>query len=650
MAWPNPNEYVEAIQHPQQAFADADLRAGKIVTNKLGLPRPISGNFATVFEVQGATCRWAVRCFLREVTNQQQRYAAISDHLRQYALPCMVNFEYLPEGIRIRGKWYPILKMDWTPGTRLDTYIEKHLNDSLKLRQLAERWLVLCQMLTQAQIAHGDLQHGNILVTDQDEIKLIDYDGMSLSSIVGLKNGEIGHRHYQHPTRQTDKGITLKNFGAIDHFSCHVIGLSLAALSLDGSLWSRVQAGEENLLFRDSDYRSPQSSPAFELLARHEDQRIRAIGQMMQEAVAAPNYLDVPPFEHMPPDTRLTQAKSWLFNRIAAIPALAPVTTALTLPAAEPKKASWVYDHVEQPQPAQLDFPDEFITYERLRAEVEFDQSIFQAVRILFPAFALVNFLARYLNYPLVAEKAHYAHASRLLEQQLIDAKTRRKTLSRLIVESDRRYQQELRTVEALIFQLGNDLLTSQQQEAREIARLERALQSAADELSSQHLQSGRVPGIEAAQIAALAQVGIRSAADIQASNQATALNALDAIHTGSPQNDWDRLIEWRGLLEQRVSPNPISPDDVDNVRQRYAAVQNDLQTQIDSAQQQLDAIRAGSSDLQQIKTLRTELAASEAEVTTLQQHYNRARHELDRYERITLKQFLLRMLAQPPL
>ena len=104
MAWPNPNEYVEALQNPQQAFGDPDLKTGKVVTNRLGLPRPISGNFATVFEVEGESRRWAVRCFLREVTNQQQRYAAISAHLKLHALPFMVDFHYLPEGIRIRGQ------------------------------------------------------------------------------------------------------------------------------------------------------------------------------------------------------------------------------------------------------------------------------------------------------------------------------------------------------------------------------------------------------------------------------------------------------------------------------------------------------------------------------------------------------------------
>ncbi|MEO8395309.1 MAG: hypothetical protein ABI700_20105, partial [Chloroflexota bacterium] len=493
--------------------------------------------------------------------------------------------------------------------------------------------------------------HGNILVTNHDEIKLIDYDGMSLASVIGLANGEIGHRHYQHPTRQTDKGITLDNFASIDHFSCYVIGLSLAALAIDGSLWGRSGAGEENLLFRDSDYRAPQTSPVFDMLASHEDPRVRTIGQMMLEAVAAPNYFAVPPFERLPPDTRLTQMKSWLINWVAAgIPALNPVLSPTGSSAAEAQPKSWVFDHVEKPKDAQLDFADEFITYERLRAEVEFDQSVVQAARFVFPAFALATFLMRYRSYSLVIEKTHFAQASHVLAQQLIEAKTRRKTLSRLIVEADRRYQQEARTLEALISQLAVDLQTSQQQQTREIARLERALQNAAQELTDQHLQPGRVPGIEAAQIAALAQAGIHSAADIEAKNEAAALHALNALHSGSPHIDWDRLLEWRNLLEQRVSPNPISPDDIAGVRQRYADAQHDLIAQRNLAIQELDALQANSSDQQSIQTMRADLAASEGEVSTLQQQYNRARHELNRYDLITLQRFLLRVLALPPM
>ncbi|MEO8395946.1 MAG: hypothetical protein ABI700_23325, partial [Chloroflexota bacterium] len=85
-------------------------------------------------------------------------------------------------------------------------------------------------------------------------------------------------------------------------------------------------------------------------------------------------------------------------------------------------------------------------------------------------------------------------------------------------------------------------------------------------------------------------------------------------------------------------------------VRQRYADSQRDLQTQRDTASRQLNALHANSSDRQLTQNLRTDLSASETEVTTLQQQYNRAQRELNRYELITLRRFMLKILALPPL
>jgi serine/threonine protein kinase len=253
MAWPNPNEYAEAIQNPKQAFSVPELQHSEVVTNKMGLPRPISGNFATVFEVKSGGTKLAVRCFLREITNQQARYTAISKHLKAQKLSCMVGFEYLQQGIKVKGQWYPILKMDWTEGSRLDLYLEKNIQNPENIRNLAQKWNVLAKQLQQTGIAHGDLQHGNILITAQRDIKLIDYDGVFISEVIGLPSHEIGHRHYQHPSRSSDKNVSLANYKNIDNFSSAIIWFSLYALSIDGSLWQSTKAGEENLLFRDSD-------------------------------------------------------------------------------------------------------------------------------------------------------------------------------------------------------------------------------------------------------------------------------------------------------------------------------------------------------------------------------------------------------------
>src|SRR5258707_1372162 len=113
MAWPQPDNYQEVIQNPQYCFEDPELRAGKPALDRNDLPRPMSGQFATVYQMNCGPKKWAVRCFLNEVPDQQRRYAQINDHLKRHNLPFMVGFNYLQRGIMVNKNWYPILKMEW---------------------------------------------------------------------------------------------------------------------------------------------------------------------------------------------------------------------------------------------------------------------------------------------------------------------------------------------------------------------------------------------------------------------------------------------------------------------------------------------------------------------------------------------------------
>src|SRR5438067_13833174 len=121
MGWPQSQDYNEAIQNPQTSFADPELRGGQAVTNALGMPMPRSGNFADVNEFAGVSgAKWAIKCFTRAVPGLRARYTEISKHLIQARLPFTVDFEFLERGIRIRGDWYPVLKMQWVEGFLLN--------------------------------------------------------------------------------------------------------------------------------------------------------------------------------------------------------------------------------------------------------------------------------------------------------------------------------------------------------------------------------------------------------------------------------------------------------------------------------------------------------------------------------------------------
>ena len=148
MAWPQPIDYNEAIQAPQLCFSDPDLREGTVVTDTLGMPRPHSGNFADVYQVRGAGGQsWAVKCFTREVPMRHTRYQGISEHLRQAGPSFMVQFQYLEEGIRIRRRWYPVLKMDWVEGLTLNEFVAKYVDQPKVLYRLARMWVKLSLQL-----------------------------------------------------------------------------------------------------------------------------------------------------------------------------------------------------------------------------------------------------------------------------------------------------------------------------------------------------------------------------------------------------------------------------------------------------------------------------------------------------------------------
>lgn len=280
--WPSPQDYNESIQHCVLAFADSDLRQCAAATDAFGIPRPISGGFASVYKLQLGSEVYAARCFLSNVAHQKRQYELITEFLNEKRSEHFLHARYLEEGIKVQGRWYPLVKMQWQDGRTLDQYIENHLYDAENLKRLADKFLNLCKVLFEFGMAHGDLQHGNILVTPDDELRLVDYDGMFVPKMAGQIGGECGHRNYQHPRRSSIE------FGReIDKFSACVIYTCLRMLAEDPSLYQRLNA-DDSLLFRENDFVNSDSSATFALLEAHDSNEVRRLARLMRWQCTVP--------------------------------------------------------------------------------------------------------------------------------------------------------------------------------------------------------------------------------------------------------------------------------------------------------------------------------------------------------------------------
>jgi hypothetical protein len=144
MPWPLSQDYNEAVQTPLQSFSDAELKQAEARCNAIGIPMPYSGNFADVYQMTGpGGKKWALKCFTRHVAGLRERYAAISAYLKQANLPFTVDFAYLEQGVRVKGQWYPALKMDWIEGFTLNEFIKEHADNPPVLDLLAQIWVRL---------------------------------------------------------------------------------------------------------------------------------------------------------------------------------------------------------------------------------------------------------------------------------------------------------------------------------------------------------------------------------------------------------------------------------------------------------------------------------------------------------------------------
>ncbi|MFN3355070.1 MAG: protein kinase family protein [Pseudomonas sp.] len=262
MTYPSLEQYQEALQHPRVALLDGDLKSGTLATSGLGLPKVMCGGFALTYTISVGAGKYAVRCFHKKSPDLEARYKAVSSKLKTLSSNYFLPFEFQPQGVQVQGVKFPIVKMAWAAGDTLGEFVSDNYRNGSVLATLRESIIKLSTYLETQVVAHGDLQPGNLMVSQGGKcIQLIDYDGMFVPEIKQLGAAEIGHRNFQHPNR------TGANFNAsLDRFSFISLVMALKALEKNPDLWDESQSDWDSFVFRASDFSDPGSSKIFKKL------------------------------------------------------------------------------------------------------------------------------------------------------------------------------------------------------------------------------------------------------------------------------------------------------------------------------------------------------------------------------------------------
>jgi len=274
------------LKNPSVGFRDAELRRCTVEMNQLGQPKARSGNFASVYHgFRPDGTEFAIRVFNRRQDERLQHYRAISDYLRGRAISSIVRFQYDEQGLRSAGdgRLYPLLLMEWVSGTTIFDWLRKQCKKGQPGAVLAgaDMWLRLVRELSEHGVVHGDLQHGNVMVSPSGQLKLVDYDCMGVPALLGRRNLETGLPPYQHPGRNGDTVL----FPGLDNFSSLLIYVALRALAAAPKLWQTyvAQPGYDRILFREEDFCTPLNSPLYQDLLKSPDGQVRELTHCLFE-------------------------------------------------------------------------------------------------------------------------------------------------------------------------------------------------------------------------------------------------------------------------------------------------------------------------------------------------------------------------------
>jgi hypothetical protein len=565
--------------------------------------------------------------------------------------------------------------MEWLAGQCLDQYVKQHLDRGDVLLRLSREWLAMTQALQRAQVAHGDLQNGNVLVV-RGALKLIDYDGMYVPALAGRPSAERGHPDFQHPARSNaDFGLQL------DAFSAWIVFSSLLALSVAPYLWEMLNAGGDKLLFGREDFAEPDSSPALAALRQSGSEHLVRLANELDASVrGSPRHVRPLDALYVPREQPRQAAglPDWMREQVKPPIPARPASGSVEPAPGDQRGAEWLIDHlVPSASPVSAGFA-RWLLFERMCALLVMITSgacaFSTATGTVSPAFAsaaaasalvLVLFvlIARYRRMDVVRQRGLAATSVKVAKHQQETAHAAVEQHRRKLASEDEERRKRTSALQARLSEVqrehgvatlaiqrdassGITLLTDRRrnladQQANEVRAAEARTNVALGPLTSEFNslaaaeQAERSRALQATQAAHLTaclsrvsiagtyfpQIGRSVKDSLRASGIVTAAD-VGRLRTYKVYGVGDRrkrtLLDWRAELEKRARqsmPSSLSVHEEQRIRSTFVSRAQSLQLQIADQRKQLDSAKRSIQQQYQaqLSRLDAEIASARA-------------------------------------
>lgn len=283
-----------SIENKGLFVKDEMIKKGSFQRSANGSLIMYTGGFSAVFPVVFNNEKWAFRCWHANIGDTADRFRKIAECVKAAKTKYLCDLTYVDNGILVNGKLYPTMRMRWIEGQTIKDFLCSNAYHKLKLQRLAANFLSLIKDMHSRGFAHGDLQHGNILVDEYGCLYLVDYDSFYCPTLKGEKDIIKGLPDYQHPARVNNCFVNEK----LDYFSELVIYISIVAIAENPNLVAKYQvADSDRLLFSINDYENIKSSAIYQDLRASHNGNILAMLSILEKYLSQNDINKLEPFD-----------------------------------------------------------------------------------------------------------------------------------------------------------------------------------------------------------------------------------------------------------------------------------------------------------------------------------------------------------------
>lgn len=285
-----------SIENKDLFVKDEFVRKGVFQRGSNGNLIMFTGGFTAVFPVVVQNEKWAFRCWHANMGNTAQRFKEIAQCVKSSQASYLCDFAYVDKGILVDGKLYPTTRMKWVEGKTIKDYICDNAYNNTKLQKLGDNFLGLIKDMHNRGYAHGDLQHGNILVGNNESLFLVDYDSFYCPALKGEKDIIKGLVDYQHPARINNSFANEK----LDFFSELIIYSTIYAIAENPGLVTKYQmANSEKMLFSKNDFNNINSSIIYKDLKSLNNSRVNKLLDILSLYLSKKSIDELEPFDQL---------------------------------------------------------------------------------------------------------------------------------------------------------------------------------------------------------------------------------------------------------------------------------------------------------------------------------------------------------------